>query len=188
MSTIQIERRWRDRTDKTQQGIERIDIEVSRPYEAPAPPIYRSDNDYQLHGEEGSLSVAQQNTRVTAARLRFIDATGLKPSDSRVRAMPPGERYNRPMGTDHVRTWYDPSCRGYVLTSEPYGWNSTYPYADVGESALREWLVCVGWRREVAEWPGMWNPPMSRLEVLAPVSYPRWDELMRQINAIKEAA
>lgn len=190
MTFIQISCAWRNRDDRTQRGIEYYNTALSKPYEDIVPPTHRAV--YPLHCDsvQGSVELARERNLYRVRQLKFMDATGLRPSTGYRRALPKGaDKWSPIPGTDHPRVWYDRACNAYVVTSEPYcGGDKPYPYSSEGATKLREWLQRFNWRHEVATWPGWHNPPMSRLEVLAPVSYPRWEELMHQINTIKELA
>jgi len=71
-----------------------------------------------------NLLSSQDSARRTICQvariLQFMDATGLRPSQSHSRIYPGNTSKNRIPGANHTRAWFDPATRAFLMTDEPY--------------------------------------------------------------------
>lgn len=113
--------------------------------------------------------------------LRFMEATGLQPSDyRRARTSTAGLDQDLP-GADHGGDWYDPCTGDFVLTDEPYTDAKVTP-----ERA--SWATRNNWHLQGSSWPGLYNPPYCALFVAASAdSSLDFGALMNRINAMSPA-
>lgn len=101
------------------------------------------------------LRAIQRELKQQAARHRtFMDATGLRRSRgwSRTGASP------LPHSFDHTCLWLDRAGK-YIVTTEPYSHKTVADFAHLTEQ---------GWTLADSPWPGMWNPPDTRLILASP--------------------
>lgn len=109
-----------------------------------------------------SAERARDNVLGLVRTLRFMEATGLKPSTAHARIYPKGDYEKRPPGADHSSGWFDPASGEHCLADEPYG-----PSPDK-EEARQSWADRHQWRIARAAWPGMYNPEgQARLWIAA---------------------
>lgn len=111
-------------------------------------------NDHISHSQE----MAQELICKAVRTLRFMEATGLKPSKDFEAAYPNRDYNNRLPKSDHATDWFDPKAGQFILIDEPY----LEPVVD-GERA--EWARKHNWHLEVSAWPGMYYPGMSNMFV-----------------------
>lgn len=83
--------------------------------------------------------------------LRFMEATGLRPSDDYLAAYPRRDQDNRLPDTDHATDWYDPANGQFVLVDEPYS-------AAVVSEERSAWAQKHGWHIQASKWPGIYYP------------------------------
>tara|TARA_R110001606_G_scaffold8255_2_gene36160 strand:+ start:2439 stop:3752 length:1314 start_codon:yes stop_codon:yes gene_type:complete len=83
--------------------------------------------------------------------LRFMEATGLRPSDDYRAAYPGRDLDNKLPNTDHATDWYDPANGQFVLVDEPYS------PALVSEKRA-EWARQHDWHLQASKWPGIYYP------------------------------
>lgn len=83
--------------------------------------------------------------------LRFMEATGLRPSGDCMAAYPNRNQDNKLPGSDHPTDWYDPKSGQFILIDEPY--------SKAAVSAERAaWARQHGWHIEASTWPGIYSP------------------------------
>lgn len=111
-------------------------------------------NDHVSHSQYEARNKICKAVRV----LRFIEATGLKPSSDYEAAYPNRNRNNKLPDADHSTDWYDPTTGQFILIDEPY----LDPEVD-GERAL--WAKKHNWHLQVSTWPGMYYPDHSNMFV-----------------------
>jgi hypothetical protein len=116
-------------------------------------------SDHLLHdGLAQSQEFARGELCKAARALRFIEATGLQPSDAR-RAREATAEFDEDLpGADHGSDWYDPRTGQFVLTDEPY------TNAKVSTERA-EWAARNKWHLQGSSWPGLYNPPFCALFV-----------------------
>ena len=111
-------------------------------------------NDHVSHSQKDARNKICESVRV----LRFIEATGLKPSSDYKAAYPNRDHKNRLPKADHSTDWYDPHTGQFILVDEPY----LDPVVD-GERAA--WAKNHNWHLQVSKWPGMYYPGKSNMFV-----------------------
>lgn len=95
-------------------------------------------------------STAQWYAARAARTLQFMEATGLRPSNSRRRVYPYGTPELAIPDHDHATTWFDPHERRYIYIDEPYG--------NPESEERARWAA--NYKRQVLKplWGGMHNP------------------------------
>lgn len=159
---IYISTYWRDGKTRAS-GRETIRMILSKPLDELIKPTqyrhahklgrfkrYASDHvvaDYR----PGSPDVALARSCGAARVLQFLDATGLRPSNARVK--PRGGHNARLPGHDHGSVWYDPIAKHHVAADEPYA--ASVP----SKTAAREaWAREHNWSVVKPSWKGMYYP------------------------------
>ncbi|SOC24605.1 DUF5623 domain-containing protein [Thalassospira xiamenensis] len=110
--------------------------------------------------------------------IRFMEATGLKPSKS-ADLRPLNKKHDsEPPRSDHVTTWIDPSARQLIMVDEPY-------LDPVVDEDRRTWATQRGWHLEASTWPGMYFPYNCALFVTTDASKGYdFGALMKKINSL----
>jgi len=160
---------WYDR-ESHESGRELLEIELSKPLlETATKNELRYSNGlagFRLASTDHFVSDVVINSKQAAVEkiciavrtLRFMEATGLKPSKDIFAAYPERDPKNRLPKTDHATDWYDPKTGQFILIDEPYP-NSVF-------NAEREaWAAKHKWSLQPSKWPGMYFPGMSKLYV-----------------------
>lgn len=112
--------------------------------------------------------------------LRFIEATGLKPSRDYEAAYPDRDHKNKLPESDHSTYWHDPDAGQFILIDEPY----IDPVVD-GERAA--WAKKHNWHLQAAKWPGMYYPEMSNMFVATDASTEYdFEGLMTKIDSLPD--
>jgi len=160
---------WYDRKDY-KAGREVLEIELSMPllelatkselkksnglgwFRLASPDLFV--NDHVSRSREGARNKICKAVRV----LRFMEATGLKPSSDYKAAYPNRDYNNKLPKTDHSTDWRDPNTGQFILIDEPY----LDPVVD-GERAV--WAKKHNWYLEASKWPGMYYPDNSNMFV-----------------------
>ncbi len=83
--------------------------------------------------------------------LRFMEATGLRPSDDYLAAYPDRHHDNKLPDSDHATDWYDPKNGQFVLVDEPYS-------PAVVSERRAAWAQQNGWHLQASKWPGIYYP------------------------------
>lgn len=110
--------------------------------------------------------------------LRFIEATGLKPSRDWEATYPNRDYKNKLPKTDHSTDWYDPDTGHFILIDEPY----LDPVVD-GERAA--WAKKHNWHLQASKWAGMYYPNNSIMFVATDASMGYdFNGLMAKIDSI----
>lgn len=109
-------------------------------------------NDHVSHSKNEARNKICKAVRV----LRFIEATGLKPSKDYKAAYPNRDYNNRLPKADHSSGWYDPKTGQFILIDEPY----LDPVVD-GERA--QWAAKHNWHLQASKWAGMYYPGHSNI-------------------------
>ncbi len=109
------------------------------------------------------LRSSQESARYTiiqvARILQFMNATGLRPSQSYKRIYPQSSARNRIPGADHTQAWFDPATRRFLMTDEPYD-EAIKPLMHERD----QWAEHHGYRVLKTKWQGMHAPDVgSRL-------------------------
>ncbi|MEA3588438.1 DUF5623 domain-containing protein [Pseudidiomarina sp. 1APP75-27a] len=119
------------------------------------------------HFVNDQISGSQEQAREAICKavrvLRFMEATGLKPSVDHQAMYPNRHHNNRLPESDHNSSWHDPSSGQFILIDEPY----LPPIVD-GERA--SWAKAHNWHLQASKWPGMYYPGMSHLFVATDAS------------------
>ena len=95
--------------------------------------------------------------------LRFIEATGLKPSRDHTAAYPDREHNNRLPQSDHASHWYDPALGQFILVDEPY-------IDAIVDGKRAAWAKEHNWYLKASKWSGMYYPGMSSLFIATDAS------------------
>lgn len=133
-------------------------------------------NDHVGHSQEGARNTICKAVRV----LRFIEATGLKPSRDYDAAYPNRDHNNKLPKTDHSTDWYDPDTGQFIIIDEPY----IDPVVG-GERAA--WAKKHNWYLQVSKWPGMYYPYNSNMFVSTDASTGYdFKSLMAKIDSIPD--
>lgn len=111
-------------------------------------------NDNVSNSQEDARNIICKAVRV----LKFIEATGLKPSKDYEAAYPNKNYNNKLPKSDHSTDWYDPDTGQFILVDEPY----LEPVVD-GERAA--WAKKHNWHLQASKWPGMYYPYNSNMFV-----------------------
>ena len=113
------------------------------------------------------LSSSQEEARKSicyAIRvLRFMEATGLKPSSDYKASYPQRNQRNRLPKSDHSTYWYDPHSRQFIFIDEPY----LAPKVE-GERAV--WAKEHNWNLYASKWSGMYSPSYSNMFIATDAS------------------
>lgn len=162
---------WYDReSDKYKTGREVLEIELSLPLlDIASKAELKNSNglgwfrlasadhfvcDHLSHSQKEARNKICKAVRV----LRFIEATGLKPSSDHNAAYPNRDYNNKLPKSDHSSGWYDPNTNQFILVDEPY----LDPVVD-GKRA--EWAKEHSWHLQVSKWQGMYYPDHSNMFV-----------------------
>lgn len=111
------------------------------------------------YGQSEARSLISKAVRV----LRFMEATGLKPSKDYNAAYPDRDRENRLPNADHSTDWYDPETGQFILIDEPY-----LPAVVTGNRA--DWAETHNWYLQASKWAGMYAPGESSMFVATDAS------------------
>lgn len=111
----------------------------------------------------GTQAQAREDICKAVRVLRFMEATGLKPSGDHTAMYPNRSHSNRLPSSDHASSWRDPTSGQFILIDEPY----LPPKVD-GERAV--WAKTHNWHLQASKWPGMYYPGMSHLFVATDAS------------------
>lgn len=182
---------WSDQKERTI-GRETLEVKLSRPLLKVAQKselkmarglsLFRLAAIDHLVKDELSLSQTEARKRIcSAARtLRFMEATGLKPSRDFDAAYPGRDRNNKLPRNDHSTDWYDPQSGQFILIDEPYSPKG-------GDSERDEWAKKHNWLILKSRWPGMYYPHQCDLFVVSDASTGfDFTQLMRKIDALPE--
>lgn len=136
------------------------------------------------HFVSDHLSYSQEEARKRICKavrvLRFMEATGLKPSKDSDAAYPNRDHHNKLPKTDHSTDWYDPDTGQFILIDEPY----LDPIVDSERAA---WAQKHNWHLQVSQWPGMYYPGMSNMFVSTDASTGyNFKSLMAKIDSISD--
>ncbi|UTW60236.1 DUF5623 domain-containing protein [Kordiimonas sp. SCSIO 12603] len=132
--------------------------------------------------DEQSHSQSEARRMICSAvrTLRFMEATGLKPSKDFEAAYPNRDRNNRLPKTDHSTDWFDPSTGQFILIDEPYA-------PAVIDAGREDWAKKHNWHILKSKWAGMYYPHECELFVVADASSDYdFQGLMSKIDAIDE--
>lgn len=156
---------WYDR-NSYEAGREVLEIELSMPLlEMATKSELKNSNGLRRfrlassdHFVDDRVSSSQREARSKICKavrvLRFIEATGLKPSRDYDAAYPNRNHNDRLPKADHSTVWYDHDAGQLILIDEPY----LDPEVD-GERAA--WAKKHNWHLQASKWPGMYYPDMS---------------------------
>lgn len=116
----------------------------------------------QDHLVDDHLNYSQEEARGKICKavreLRFMEATGLKPSRDYEAAYPNRDSSNKLPKADHSTYWYDPDAEQFILVDEPY-------LGPVVEGERAEWAKKHNWHLLASKWPGMYYPDYSNMFV-----------------------
>jgi hypothetical protein len=167
---------WFDRNNDTYKaGREVFEIELSVPlFEIASKSELKKSNGLSWfrvvspdHFVSDQISHSQEEARKKICKavrvLRFIEATGLKPSSDSKAAYPNRDYRNKLPKSDHSTDWYDPETGQFILIDEPY----LDPVVD-GERAA--WAKKHNWYLQASKWPGMYYPYNSNMFVSSDAS------------------
>lgn len=101
--------------------------------------------------EQGAIQQHARNQRV----VNFMDATGIVPSSAWSSIF---TQETHLFDWDHTLVWRQPGI-GYIVTTEPYQWTA---------KPVEDWEPPKGWRMARVPNFGMWNPPDTKLLIMAP--------------------
>lgn len=128
-----------------------------------------------------SIENARWGILRTARCLQFMDATGLKPSNSR-KEWPKRSAENRIPGSDHSVIWYYPPEKVFVTTDEPYHGPEEQRVAE-----RQAWCEKFGYVRILSDWLGMHNPGKIGGTRLYLISKAAHEPLLKSIASKLEA-
>lgn len=111
-------------------------------------------NDHVYHSQEEARNIICKAIRV----LRFIEATGLKPSGDYEAAFPNRDHNNKLPQTDHSTDWYCPDTGQFILIDEPY-------LDRIVDSERAAWAKMHNWHLQASKWAGMYYPDHSNMFV-----------------------
>lgn len=162
---------WYDRkNNEYKAGREVLEIELSKPlldvasknelknssylgiFRLSSPDHFVNDN--VGHSQEGARNIICKAVRV----LRFMEATGLKPSKDYEAAYPNRDHKNKLPKNDHSTDWYDPEAGQFILIDEPY-------LDRVVDGERAEWAEKHNWHLQASTWAGMYSPDHSNMFV-----------------------
>lgn len=125
-----------------------------------------------------SQDFARRKICSTVRELRFMEATGLKPSRGSYTRGANDDPADRLPRRDHVTLWQDPNSGQSILVDEPY-------MDAVVDEDRQAWAEYHGWHLRAAEWPGMYFPYHCSMFVATDASTGYdFDGLMRKIDSI----
>ena len=173
-------------------GRETLEIEISKPLHEIATKselkIVRGLGWFRLAARDHlvnddvipSQEVARKAICKAVRALRFMEATGLKPSRDSYAAYPKRDHNNKLPKSDHSTDWYDPETGQFILIDEPY-------LAATVESNRVAWAKKHNWHLQASKWPGMYYPHDCSLFVATDAST-KYDfqNLMSKIDALPE--
>jgi len=188
---------WYDR-DSYSTGRETLEINLSKPlldictkYELKnvrgLGRFRQAAKDHLVKDDVDSSQNDARRTICAAVRaLRFMEATGLKPSRDSYAAYPDKDSNNKLPKSDHSTDWHDPLTGQFILIDEPY----LDMKVNIDQAALTEraaWAKKHGWHLQASKWPGMYNPYDCSLFVATDASTEfNFGELINKIDAISE--
>lgn len=103
-----------------------------------------------------SQETARDSICKAVRELRFMEATGLKPTNDYEAAYPNRDPNNKLPQTDHATNWEDPDSGQFILVDEPY-----LGPVITGERA--EWADKHSWHLQASKWQGMYYPGESQM-------------------------
>ncbi|MFK5893117.1 MAG: DUF5623 domain-containing protein [Pseudomonadota bacterium] len=109
-------------------------------------------NDHVSRSREGARNKICKAVRA----LRFIEATGLKPSRDYKAAYPNRDYNNKLPQIDHSTDWYDPDSGQFILIDEPY-------LDRVVDGDRAAWAKKHNWHLQASKWAGMYYPGHSNM-------------------------
>jgi hypothetical protein len=134
------------------------------------------------HFVSDMLAQSQDYAREVICRaersLRFMEHTGLRPSQDRRLSYPDGSHDSKLPDSDHPTYWVDPASGQFILIDEPY--------RNAPDAAVRTaWTNRHAWRLRKSSWPGMYYPHKCDLYI-ATNDTPGYDldALLAKIDAI----
>lgn len=131
-------------------------------------------NDHIGDSQEKARSKICEAARV----LKFMEATGLKPSRDYNAAYPNRDHNNKLPKADHSTIWYETDTGQFILIDEPY----LKPVVDGKRAA---WAKKHNWHLQASKWPGMYYPGESHMFVATDASTGYdFDGLMAKIDNI----
>ncbi len=139
-------------------------------------------NDHLVKDDVGfSQSDARRTICAAVRTLRFMEATGLKPSRDSYATYPDKNRDNKLPKSDHTTDWFDPETGQFILIDEPYA------AAVVNDNERTAWAKKHGWHLRASKWPGMYYPHDCSLFVSTDASAKfNFEDLISKIDAISE--
>lgn len=182
---------WYDRkANDYKAGTEVLEIELSIPLFEIATKSELKNSSYlglfrlasPDHFVNDRVSHSQKRARDTicaAVRaLRFMEATGLKPSKDYEAAYPNRDHNNKLPSSDHSTDWYDADAGQFILIDEPY-------LDRVVDGDRAEWANKHNWHLQASNWAGMYSPDHSNMFVATDAS-PGYDfkSLIAKIDSI----
>lgn len=111
-------------------------------------------NDHISHSQSEAIKKICKAVR----ELRFMEATGLKPSKDYNAAYPNRDHKNKLPNADHSTNWYDPDVGQFILIDEPY----LDPVVTDDRAA---WAKKHNWHIQASKWAGMYYPENSSMFV-----------------------
>lgn len=133
-------------------------------------------SDHLSHSQEEARKKICKAVRV----LRFIEATGLKPSRDQKAAYPNRDYNNKLPRTDHSTNWYAADTGQFILIDEPY-------LNRVVNGERADWAKNHNWHLQASKWPGMYYPGMSNMFVATDASTEYdFKGLMAKIDSIAD--
>ena len=182
---------WTDRKGRTS-GRETLEISLSKPLLKIASTselqMARGVGWFRLvardHLVKDDLSHSRSEARrkiCSAVRtLRFMEATGLKPSKDFDAAYPDRDLNNKLPKSDHSTDWFDPLTGKFILVDEPYSSRG-------GDPDRERWAKKHNWHVMKSKWPGMYYPHQCDLFVVAEASTGYdFQGLMEKIDGLRE--
>lgn len=109
-------------------------------------------NDHVSYSQNEAIKTICKAVR----ELRFMEATGLKPSDDYNAAYPNRDHNNKLPNADHSTNWYDPSTGQFILVDEPY-------LDPIVDSNRATWAKKHNWYIQASKWSGMYYPGHSSM-------------------------
>ncbi len=162
---------WYDRkNDKYKSGREVLEIELSMSlFDIASKSELKNSNglgwfrlaspDHFVSDHVSHSQAEARNKICKAIRvIRFIEATGLKPSSDYDAAYPNRDHNNKLPKADHSTDWYDPDTGQFILIDEPY-------LDSVVDAERAAWAKKHNWYLQASKWPGMYYPEHSNMFV-----------------------
>lgn len=136
------------------------------------------------HLVRDALTQSQDRAREVICKvvreLRFMEATGLRPSRDPYGRYPKGDSTNKLPKSDHGTDWYDPKTGQIILIDEPY-------MSAVVDDERQAWAEHHGWHLQASKWPGMYYPYQSSMFVATDASTGYdFNALMSKIDSIPD--